>query len=99
MKLKEFRIKLHLTQQQVADSIGINQRTYSGYENEQSEPSIENLIKLAKLFGVSVDTLIGNDAEIVDITLLDENRKYLVNKIVKQLDDIQVGKLIGYMDK
>lgn len=99
MKLQEFRIKLHLTQQQVADSIGINQRTYSGYENEQSEPSIENLIKLAKLFGVSVDTLIGNDAEIVDITLLDENRKYLVNKIVKQLDDIQVGKLIGYMDK
>ena len=48
---------------------------------------------------MSVDTLIGNDAEIVDLTLLDENRKYLVNKIVKHLDDIQVGKLIGYMDK
>lgn len=99
MKLKEYRIKLHLTQQQVADRIGINQRTYSGYENGQSEPSIENLIKLAKLFGVSVDTLIENDAEILDLTLLDENRKYLVNKIVKQLDDVQVGKLIGYLDK
>lgn len=99
MKLKYYRKSKHLSQQQVADSIGINQKTYSNYENGQSEPSIANLIKLAKLFGVSVDTLVGNDAEMLDLTLLDENRKYLVNKIVKQLDDVQVGKLIGYMDK
>lgn len=99
MKLKEFRKRLNLSQQQIADKLKINQKTYSNYENGIAEPSIANLIKLSKLFGVSVDTLIGNDAEIIDLTTLDENRKYVVNKVAKVLDDVEVGKLIGYMDK
>lgn len=97
MKLKEFRKIKNLTQQQVADKIGTNQKTYSNYENNQSEPSISNLIKLAKLFGVSVDTLIGNDAEIIDLTVLDEDRKLIINKVARELNDVEVGQIIGIM--
>lgn len=89
----------NFSQQQVADKLGVNQKTYSNYENGRAEPSIENLIKLADLFGVSVDRLIGHDAEVVDLKALDENRKYVVNKVVHDLGDIEVAKLIGYMDK
>ena len=97
MKLKEFRKMKNLSQQQVADMIGVNQRTYSSYENNQSEPNIEKLIKLAKLFGVSVDTLIGNDAEIVDLTVLDEDRKLVIKKVARELTDVEVGQIIGVM--
>ncbi len=97
MKLKEFRKMKKLSQQQVADKIGINQKTYSNYENGQAEPSIEKLIKLARLFGVSVDTLIGNDADIVDLTTLDEDRKYVVQKVARELKDVEVGQIIGVM--
>lgn len=99
MKLKEFRVMKNLTQQQIADKLEINQKTYSNYENGRAEPSVQNLIKLAKLFGVSVDALVGNDASLLDLTTLDESRRYIINKIAKELDDVAVGKLIGYMDK
>lgn len=99
MKLKEFRVLKNLSRKEVAESLNISVNAIEKYENGKAEPSIANLIKLAKLFGVSVDSLIGNDAEILDLTTLDENRKYIVNKVVKILDDVEVGKLIGYMDK
>ena len=67
------------------------------YENQKAEPSIANLIKLANLFCVSVDTLIGNDAEIVDLTTLDEDRKFVVHKVAKELSDVEVGQIIGVM--
>ena len=99
MKLKEFRVLKNLSRKEVAESLNISVNAIEKYENGKAEPSIANLIKLAKLFGVSVDTLIGNDADILDLTILDENRKYVVNKVAKVLDDVEVGKLIGYMDK
>ena len=99
MKLKEFRVLKNLSRKEVAESLNISVNAIEKYENGKAEPSIANLIKLAKLFGVSVDSLVGNDAEIIDLTTLDENRKYIVNKVAKVLDDVEVGKLIGYMDK
>ena len=99
MKLKEFRVLKNLSRKEVAESLNISVNAIEKYENGKAEPSIANLIKLAKLFGVSVDSFIGNDAEILDLTTLDENRKYVVNKVIKILDDFEVGKLIGYMDK
>lgn len=99
MKLRKFRETRNLSRREVAESIDISIQSLERYESGKSEPNISTLIKLAKFFGVSVDTLIGNDAELVDLTTLDENRKYVVNKVVRELDDVQVGKLIGYMDK
>ena len=57
--LKYFRKKNKLTQQQLADKTGLNQRTYSDYERGKTEPSIKILITLAKLFTISVDALVG----------------------------------------
>lgn len=59
MKLKEFRTKRSLTQQQVADHIGCSAVVYSRYENGIRQPSIDVLLRLAELFGVTVDALLG----------------------------------------
>lgn len=97
MKLKEFRVLKGLSRKEVADSLNISVNSIEKYENEKAEPNIANLIKLAKLFGVSVDTLIGNDADIIDLTTLDEDRKYVVQKVAKELKDVEVGQVIGIM--
>lgn len=59
MKLKEMRAKRNLTQQQVADYIGCSSVVYSRYESGTRQPSIEVLLRLADLFGVTVDILLG----------------------------------------
>ena len=59
MNLKEIRVARNLTQQQVADQIGCSGVVYSRYENGTRQPSIETLLRMADLFGVTVDYLLG----------------------------------------
>lgn len=59
MNLKEIRAKRNFTQQQVADHIGCSSVVYSRYESGTRQPSIEVLLRLADLFGVTVDHLLG----------------------------------------
>ena len=47
------------TQKQIANYLQIAQPSYIRYENGSSEPSLENLVKLADYFDVSVDYLLG----------------------------------------
>ena len=97
MRIKDYRKLQGLTCHEVADKIGVSLQAMQRYENQKAEPSIANLIKLATLFGVSVDTLVGNDADIVDLTTLDEDRKYVVQKVARELTDVEVGQIIGVM--
>ena len=48
-----------LTQRDMAEKLGISQPSYIRYENGSSEPSQENLVKIADIFDVSVDYLLG----------------------------------------
>lgn len=57
--LIELRKLNKLTQRDVARHLGISQPSYTRYENGKSEPTIENLIKLADLFDVSIDYICG----------------------------------------
>ncbi len=57
--LAEQRKLNNLTQKQVAEYLGITQPSYIRYENGQAEPTLANLVKLADLFDVSVDYLLG----------------------------------------
>ena len=58
-RLKETRLSCKWTQRQIADALGISQPSYIRYENGTSEPTLENLVKIADLFDVSVDFLLG----------------------------------------
>lgn len=57
--LVEQRKLNRLTQRDVAKHLDIAQSSYIRYENGKSEPTLENLVKLADLFDVSVDYLLG----------------------------------------
>ena len=61
-KLRARREAKHLTQAQVAQKIGVSKEMISAYETATKVPSIEVLIRLSRLFGVTVDYLVCIDA-------------------------------------
>ena len=58
--LKSLRNKKGVSQQHLADSIGISQQSVNKYENHNIEPDICTLICLADYFSTSVDYLVGH---------------------------------------
>lgn len=59
--IKYLRNKIRYSQQGLADSIDIKQKTLAKYKEGRNEPDIETLIKLSVFFGVFVDMLIKSD--------------------------------------
>lgn len=58
--LKKLRLKKGLSQQQLAEIIGVSQQSIYKYEKHNVEPEISILINLADFFNTSVDYLIGH---------------------------------------
>lgn len=57
--LSEMRKIYGLTQKQVAEKLGIKYQSYQAYERGMALPSLGNFVKLADLFDVSLDSLLG----------------------------------------
>lgn len=57
-KFKEARKSAGLTQKEVAAVVGVNQNTYSYWENGKTKIDSESLAKLSELFGVTTDFLL-----------------------------------------
>ena len=58
--LKEYRTRCKMTQEFVAESLGVSRQAVSKWESGVSDPSTSNLLALAKLFGVSAEELLNN---------------------------------------
>ena len=56
--LKEHRVRCKMTQEFVAESLGVSRQAVSKWESGTSDPSTSNLLALAKLFGVSAEELL-----------------------------------------
>lgn len=61
------RKKAGITQQQLADSIGVQRAVISKYENGTIEPSITQICKIADVLGVSVSYLLGRTEDHIDV--------------------------------
>ena len=69
--LKEHRVRCKMTQEFVAESLGVSRQAVSKWETGTADPSTSNLLALAKLFGVSAEELLRQ----VDRTDTEENSK------------------------
>lgn len=58
--LKKLRIRMGVSQQQIANIIGTSQQSINKYENRSIEPDIQTLAKLAGFFGTTIDYLVGH---------------------------------------
>ncbi len=62
-KIRDLRKSKGWTQEELGEKLGINKVTVSGYESEKRQPTPDMLIRLADLFGVSVDVILGRGDE------------------------------------
>lgn len=69
---KSLRKKNHLTQNEVAEKLGIKQSSISRWEQGLTIPDIAILTKLADLYGVSIDYLLGRENLTQSITTDEE---------------------------
>ena len=63
MRLKNARKEKRMSQQEVADYLGISRENISQYEAQGVTPTVETLMKLAALYNVSADHLLGIEKE------------------------------------
>lgn len=61
-RVEDMRIDHDLTQQQVADMLGCQREVYRRYEKGTRTMPVEYLIRLSQYYGVSIDYLVGNEA-------------------------------------
>ena len=61
--LKTLRQELGISQQRLADAIGVSQPSINKYENHNIEPEIEILKRMADYFDTSIDYIVGRTQE------------------------------------
>lgn len=58
-RLRELRKEHNLLQKDIAEKIGVSRDSITKYESGDREPTLDNIIKMAEIFDVSIDYLIG----------------------------------------
>ena len=85
-RLKELRLQNGLTQKELGDRIGVTKSVVSFYELRERTPSPEILIRLAAVFHVTSDYLLGIEkGRSVDITGLDSDDEKVIRMMIEQL--------------
>jgi len=67
-RLVYFRKKNNLSQESLAEKLGISRQAISKWERAESSPDTDNLILLAKIYQVSLDELLSTEEEIIEPT-------------------------------
>jgi HTH-type transcriptional regulator/antitoxin HipB len=65
-RLVKLRKEKNLSQEALANELGISRQAVSKWERAESSPDTDNLIMLAKLYGVSLDELLNTDQEVFE---------------------------------
>jgi len=69
-KIKESRLKLGLTQQEVSEKLFVTRQTISNWENNRSTPDIDTLIKLSDLYQIDLETLLKPETNLPPSSIL-----------------------------
>lgn len=73
-KIKNARLKANLTQEQVAEELGVSRQTISNWENEKTYPDIISVIKMSDLYTISLDALLKEEKPMSNyMTYLEES--------------------------
>ncbi len=107
--IRFLRGKKEKTQQELADTLAITRSRYASYEDGRSEPSIDLMVRISKLFHVSIDLLVSVDIRkypAKEMSTLPDNRvilpltvDYSGNNMIEIVSQkASIGYLEGYRD-
>lgn len=72
-RIRELRLARKMSQVELAKALYVTKQSVSNWENDNIQPSVEMLMKLAKVFSVSTDYLLGMEGgQSIDVTGLPE---------------------------
>lgn len=83
-QLKKKRKELDLSQEFVADKVGISRRTLAYYESGERIPNAENLILLCNFYSLDINKLISQDINIAENIKSNDNNS---NEIIAKIDE------------
>lgn len=93
-KLAEYRDKMDLTQEQLAEIVGISQSHYAKLENGQRLPSLKVLQSLSQVFGVKMGDIIEPNKEAASFAeSINEAKLDIQNNIIFMLKDKSLSNL------
>ena len=97
--LKALRKEYNISQQQLANIIGVSQQSINKYENHNVEPDIETLKAIATFFNTTIDFLVGFDESKTAFTKEDELLR-LFSLMTKEQQDLYIeqGKIFAKMN-
>lgn len=85
-RINELRISNGWNQVELAHKLNITKQTVSNWENENIQPSVDMLIKIADLFGVSTDYLLNrNTKATLDVSGLSTEEIQHINMIINDI--------------
>ena len=87
---KFYRQKANLSQKEAAEMIGVKAYQLGNYETNRSQPSLEVLIKMSKVYLTSIDKMLGNNMlhNKYEKEHQSDKKDYVdINEIVKQLNE------------
>lgn len=96
LMIRELREEMHLTQSELAQKLSTSQRNVSNYETGTSEPDLAMIVRLADIFGVSLDELFGREGSMLETDKLEGLDRLLVKKIREHSDE-QKAALLSFL--
>ena len=86
---KFYRQKANLTQKEAAEKIGIKDYQLGNYETNRSQPSLEILKKMSKVYLVSIDKMLGNNLLANKHSIDNEEDEYVdLDELLANLNDV-----------
>lgn len=94
-KILELRKIKHITQEELAESVGVTRQTISNWELGESSPDLKQSKELSKVFNISLDELVDNN--IKDIVVSKINNTEKLSKIIVKILKIIAILLLLFM--
>lgn len=84
--IKNLRLSRNISQVELARRLNVSKQSVSNWENDNIQPSIEMLVKIAKSLDVSTDYLLGlSNQKTVDVTGLTDTQIAHIQQIINDL--------------
>lgn len=80
LKIKQKRKEYNLTQEEIADKLGVSRQTVSKWENDRSLPDIHSLLLFCEIFDTSLDELLREDSNINGNMVAEMKKKLAIQK-------------------
>lgn len=92
-EIRRLRLAKRITQARLADRLGVSKQSVSNWENNNIQPSVELLEKLADYFAVSTDTLLGRHPDtVIDASGLTAVQTAHVRQLIQDFQEANQGR-------